>query len=298
MTNDIGWELYRTLLAVLREGSLSAAARTLGITQPTAGRQIAALESALGVVLFTRSPQGLIATEVAIALRSQAEAMANLAAAIQRGASEQGEAGRGTVRIAASEIVGTEVLPPILAQLQDRYPKLKLELVLSNALQDLLQREADIAVRMTAPKQQQLVQRHLGQIRVGLFAHPDYLQRHGCPASLDALSDHRVIGFDTETSYLRGVRQQVPFWSRERFSLRCDNDAAQLALIRAGAGIGACQIPLARRSPQLQRVLADQLDFRLDTWITMHEDLRQQPRCRLVFDALATGLADYITDAR
>ncbi|HEV2619102.1 MAG TPA: LysR family transcriptional regulator, partial [Acidobacteriaceae bacterium] len=130
MNSTIGWELYRSFLGVLKEGSLSGAARALGITQPTAGRHIAALEEALGVALFTRSQVGLMPTEVALALRSYAEAMESTAASLERTATSQGEGVRGVVRVSASDVIGVEVLPPVVAQLRDRHPDLKVELVL------------------------------------------------------------------------------------------------------------------------------------------------------------------------
>ena len=138
---DIGWELYRSYLGVVQEGSLSGAARALGVTQPTVGRHIAALEQALGLVLFTRSQQGLLPTEAALALRPYAQAMGHTAAALVRAADSHGGGVRGTVRVTASEVIGVEVLPPILAQLQAEHPALTVELVLSNRVQDLLQHD-------------------------------------------------------------------------------------------------------------------------------------------------------------
>ena len=171
MANNIGWELYRSFLGVLQEGSLSGAARALGITQPTVGRHISALEKSLGLALFTRSQTGLLPTEAALSLRSYAEAMNSTAAAFKRAADSHGEGVKGTVRIAASEVIGVEVLPPIMAGLQQKHPQLKVELVLSNRVQDLLRREADIAVRMTQPRQELLIARRVGTVALGLYAH-------------------------------------------------------------------------------------------------------------------------------
>ena len=128
MALNIGWELYRSFLGVLKEGSLSGAARQLGITQPTVGRHIAALETALGVVLFTRSPTGLLPTAVAHTMRAHAEPMERMAAALERSASSQGDEVRGVVRVSASEVVGVEVLPPIITRLRQQHPQLKVEL--------------------------------------------------------------------------------------------------------------------------------------------------------------------------
>ena len=154
MADDAGWELYRSFLGVVREGSLSGAARALGSTQPTVGRHIAALEASLGFTLFTRSQAGLLPTEAALELRAYAEVMDSNAAALKRAAEGHGQGVAGTVRVSASEVVGVETLPPIVARLRQQHPQLKLELVLTNRVQDLLRREADIAIRMAEPKQE------------------------------------------------------------------------------------------------------------------------------------------------
>lgn len=294
MASTIGWELYRSFLGVLREGSLSGAARQLGITQPTVGRHIAALETALGVVLFTRSPSGLLPTAVARTLRAHAETMERTAAALERAASSQGDEVRGVVRVSASEVVGVEVLPPILTQLRQAHPHLKVELVLTNRLSDLLQLEADIAVRMVRPSQEQLLARRIGLIEVGLHARDDYLQRHGTPLHMQDLASHSLIGFDQENAFIRSLA--IKGFERSAFACSSDSDLAQLALIRAGAGIGGCQVQLAKRDPRLRRVLPEGFALMLDTWVTMHEDLRNSPRCRVMFDALVEGLQRYVQD--
>jgi DNA-binding transcriptional LysR family regulator len=291
---EIGWELYRSYLGVLEEGSLSGAARAMGIAQPTVGRHIDALEKALGVALFTRSQTGLLPTDAALALQPFAQAMSTSAAALKRAAESQGSGIKGTVRVTASEVMGVEVLPPIIAQLQSAYPDLKVELVLSNRVQDLLQREADIAVRMTQPKQEQLIARRVGQVNLGFHAHPQYLQRRGTPQSLADLAQHALIGFDEETAFVRAARKGFAMWQRDAFALRTDSDVGQLALIRAGCGIGICQLPLAARDPQLVHLLPDSFTLGLETWLTMHEDLRNTPRCKVAFDALLQGLQAYM----
>jgi DNA-binding transcriptional LysR family regulator len=292
--SDIGWELYRSYLSVMKEGSLSGAARAMGIAQPTVGRHIAALEKSLGVVLFTRSQLGLLPTEAAQALQPFAQAMSSSAAALLRAAEGQGAGIQGTVRVTASEVMGVEVLPPILAQLQATCPDLKIELVLSNRVQDLLKREADIAIRMTQPKQEQLIARHIGGVKLGLFAHKKYLRKRGTPQSLADLAGHALIGFDEETPFVRAARKGFPLWSRNNFAVRTDNDLAQLAMIRAGSGVGICQAALAARDPQLVHLLPGVLPMSLETWLTMHEDLRNNPRCKVTFDALLLGLQNYI----
>lgn len=292
MASDIGWELYRSFLGVLLEGSLSGAARSLGITQPTVGRHIATLEKSLGFALFTRSQTGLLPTQAALSLRSYAETMSSTAAALQRAAASQGAGVTGTVRISASEIVGAEVLPPILRQLRNEHPQLTIELVLTNRVQDLLRREADIAVRMTPPKQGVLVAKRVRAAIVGLYAHESYLAARGTPRDRSELESHSLIGFDKETPFIRGARKSLPMWSREAFSLRTDSDLGQLAMMRAGCGIGACQVVIAKRDPSLVRVLPRHWELKLETWVTMHADLRSSPRCKVTFDALVRGLSN------
>ncbi|WP_374618347.1 LysR family transcriptional regulator [Pandoraea sp.] len=296
MTNNLSWDLYRTFLAVLTEGSLSGAARALGITQPTAGRHIAALEAALGQTLFTRSQTGLLLTEAAASLRPHAQAMQHTALAFERAAASDGAGVNGVVRISASEVVGVEVLPPILSALRRAHPELVLELVPTNRIQDLLHREVDIAVRMASPQQEALIARRVGNIDVGLYARQDYLARYGAPTSMDDLAHHTVIGFDRITPFLREATRGTPAWSREAFAFRADSDLAQLAMTRAGYGIGACQAPLARRDARLVRVLPKAFRFTLQTWVTMHEDLRTSPRCKVTFDALVAGLSTYMAE--
>jgi len=287
--SEPSWDLYRTFGAVLREGSLSGAARALGLTQPSVARHIDALEAAIGADLFVRSQRGLSPTDAALELRPYADALASQSAAFLRTASGPAGEVAGTVRISASEVVGVEHLPPILAALRRTHPRLAIELVLSNAFDDLLQREADIAIRMVQPTQQALVTRKAGYLAVGLHAHSDYLDRRGVPHGVADLRDHDVIGFDVETPAIRAIARLFPALDRASFALRTDSDVAQLAAIRAGFGIGICQTSLAARDPQIVRVLADAFEVRLDLWITMHEDLRSSARCRAVFDALAVA---------
>jgi DNA-binding transcriptional LysR family regulator len=302
--NDVSWDLYRSFLAVLRTGSLSAAARDLGLTQPTVGRHIEALEAALGYPLFSRSQQGLFPSEAALALKPYAETIASTVSALQRHASGELCAINGTVRIAASDVIGVEVLPPVLARLQQDHPGLNLELSLSDTVEDVLRREADIAVRMTRPRQDALLARHIGEIPIGLFAHRAYLQHAGIPQTLSELTRHHLIGYDQKTAYIRqaadAIRAQMPEFpdfEAITWSYRTDSNIAQLSAIRAGAGIGFCQVAIARRDPDLVQVLADDFRLPLDTWVVMHEDLKLLPRQKAVFDALVKGLLDYVAKA-
>src|SRR5271168_4424416 len=177
------WDHYRTLLAVLDQGSLSGAARTLGLTQPTVGRHVEALESELGTPLFTRSVGGLAPMEVALSLRPHAEAMAAAAEALARTASGEADAVRGVVRVTASDIVGVEVLPSMLTGFHEAYQEVTVELNLSNRQEDLLRREADIAVRMARPTQGALLAKRIGFVPLRLYAHRRWLERHDLPVS-------------------------------------------------------------------------------------------------------------------
>jgi len=297
MSNDLSaavdWERHRAFLAVIDTGSLSAAARALGAAQPTVRRRIEDLEAQLGVALFTRSPSGLTPTSVGTALARHARAMASAAAALARAASAEAEAAAGVVRITASEVVGMEVLPPILAALRQDHPGLIFELALTNRNEDLLRREADIAVRMVRPTQEALVARRVGVITLGMHAHKRVLDAWGRPATLDEARRLPLIGYETDTAGVRTVRAMGLGLKPEDFALRSDNDLAQLAAIRAGLGLGICQVGLALRDPMLERVLADSFAYDLETFVVAHEDLKDVRRVRLVFDALVEGLTAY-----
>jgi DNA-binding transcriptional LysR family regulator len=288
-----GWELYRSFLAVMREGSLSGAARALGMTQPSLGRHMRELEAALGAALFARSPQGLLPTELARELVPHAQAMASASAALQRTASAGRGEVSGTVRLTASEVIATEVLPPMLVDFRERHPGIVIELAPSNQAADLLRRDADIAIRMLQPTQDALIARHVGRVELGMFAHKRYLESHGHPQALAELSGHALIGFDTETPYIRRLRPEGLPYAREHFALRTDSDLAALAAIRAGFGIGIMQVNLARRDAALIRLFPAELSLALETWVVMHEDLRPSLRVRRLFDHLAWALANY-----
>jgi len=287
------WDHFRTLMAVLDEGSLSGAARALGLTQPTVGRHIEALEAELGAPLFTRSASGLAPTETALALRPHAETMAAAAQALVRTASGEADAVRGVVRIAAADVVGVEVLPPILTGFHEAHPEVTIELALSNRQEDLLRREADIAVRMVRPTQAALLAKRVGAVPLKLYAHRRYIEAHGRPTSLD---DPRAsaIGFDREQMMMRAMSERQLHFTRDSFAFRTDNDLAQLAAVRAGFGVGGVQAPIARRDPDLVAVLEDAFRYELEVWVAMHEDLKSSRRMRLMFDWLVEGLAAYV----
>ena len=289
-----GWDLYRSFLAVLRLGSLSAAGRSLGLTQPTIGRHIATLQTCLGGrVLFTRSQTGLMATAAAHELRPHAEDMAAAAAAFVRMGSGNLEETAGVVRLAAADVVGVEVLPAILAEFRCKYPNTVIELSLSNQMADLLRRDADIAVRMVRPRQKALLAKRAGTVALGFHAHRRYLERFGYPERLEDLVHHTLIGFD-RTPPFADLLNAVPLpVSRELFAFRCDNDLALMAALRSGFGIGICQTAIARRDPNLLPLLGKQFRVDMEIWIVMHNELKRISRMRLMFDHLAISLAQF-----
>jgi len=295
MADGPAWDLYRSFLAVLDEGSLSGAARALDLAQPTVGRHVETLEKALGGdPLFTRSPGGLRPTEGALALAPHAKAMAVAAQSLVRAASGDTGSVRGVVRLTASDIVGVEVLPPMLTEFRERHGEVAFELALSNRLEDLLRGEADIAVRMARPTQGALFARRIGDVHLTMFAHRCYLQRHGEPRTLEELAGHTLIGYD-RLSPSRETLRQIPIEvSRELFALRTDSELAQLAALRAGFGICPCQPAIARADPNLTPILEGVFGFDLEVWVVMHEDLKASRRMRLLFDHLVEGLKVYV----
>jgi DNA-binding transcriptional LysR family regulator len=291
---EASWDELRSFRAVLRDGSLSGAARRLGVAQPTLGRHIESLENALGVALFTRSARGLTPTDAALHLAPHVEEMAAASAALARVAAGEAAPDRGVVRVTANEVIGCEVLPPLVASFRLANPGVAIELVLTNRSEDLSRRDADIAVRMIRPTQNALVARHIGESKIGLFAHRTYLDAFGVPANLDELKAHRLIGYDQDDRSFRAAGALAFQISRESFGFRCDNDLAQLAALRAGVGIGGCQENIAKRDPDLVRLLADSFTFSLEIWLAMHEDVRATPRIRSLFDHLVEGLTQFV----
>lgn len=290
----MNWDDVQAFLAVSREGSLSGGARALRLAQPTVRHRIEALEREIGMALFTRSPAGLTPTETALMLVGHAEAMGHAADALLRTAS--GTAGEiaGVVRVSASEVIAIEVLPPIIARLGAAHPGLVIALSPSNRNEDVLRREADIAVRMSPPAQGGLVARRVGAIPIGLHARRDYLDRTGWPSALADIVATGLIGLEHDDAVLKAMRAAGSPLADARTIFRSDNHLAHLAAIRAGVGYGLCQVPLAAGDNALVRLFPNEVRFDLETWVVTHEDLRAIPRIRAVMDALSDGLRNYI----
>lgn len=281
------WELFAAYLAVCRTSSLSAAARQLGLSQPTVRRQIEALEALIGATLFTRSATGLIPVAGHSALMAQAEAMEAAAQAFARLASAAADTVAGAVRLSCSRVYGVEILPPILAALMARWPALEIELVLTNDVSNLLRRDADIAVRLTPPQQEALVARKVAPMRVGLFAAPSLAKRLEGLDFPALAATGLMIGQDRSETLAAGLRQHglVP---PQRTVFRSDDDLAQLGAIRAGIGFGICQVVIGERAG-LVRLLPD-VTPTVGAWVVMHEDQSRLARTRTVFDALVADL--------
>ena len=291
----LDWTLIRAFLVVAEGGSLSAAARALGQSQPTLGRQIAALESALGAELFQRQPRGLALTPTGASLLPQARAMAQAAGEFALIAAGQSAVLQGSVRVTASLVVSTFVLPPILARLRAEEPRITIDLVPSDATTSLLYREADIAVRMYRPTQLDLVTRYLGDLPLGVYAAQSYLDRRGTPRSREEFLTHDLIGYDRSSLIEDGFRNMGFDVGRDFFALRCDDNIAYWGLVQAGCGIGFLMDHLGHATPGLVRL---DLGFdlpRLPVWLTAHQAMRQTPRIRRVWDALAAGLGPLVS---
>lgn len=281
------WTLYRSFLAVAEAGSLSAAARALALSQPTLGRHIAELEAALGTTLFTRAARGLILTDAGTAMLPAARQMRDAAAALALMAAGREQSLSGTVRLTASRVVSHYLLPPILADLRAQEPGIEIELVPSDSTENLLFREADIALRMYRPTQLDVVTRHLGDLPTAIYAAKTYLDRHGRPQTAEALLAMDFVGFDRSDLILRlmaglGIQRR-----REDFPLRCDDQVVYWALVRAGCGIGATQCPIGDADPTVERIAPFIELPSLPVWLTAPEALRQNPRIRRVLDHLS-----------
>ena len=290
----LDWTLLRSFLAVIDTGSLSAAADRLGLSQPTVGRHVRELEDALDATLFRRQPRGLDPTPAALDLVEDARRMGEAALALERKASGTGDSLAGTVRVTASRMVATYLLPDVIAALHVEEPDVDIEIVASDETQNLLRRDADIALRMYEPRQAQLVRRRIGDLPLAVYASPAYLARRGTPSRLADLVDHDIIGLDRGDDLLQGfARFGLPV-PREWFPIRSDDHIVGWQMVIAGAGIGFAQVPIAQAEPRVVRLAVEDIGFALPLWLAYHEDLRHNRRIRFVADRLADGLAKRI----
>lgn len=289
-TRHFNWNLVPAFLAAHEHGSLLAAARALGSSQPTVGRHISELETQLGTVLFERTGRGLAPTPAGLRLAEAARAMESGALALLSSVGASRSTLEGTVRISASQPVACVLLPPLLAQMRQTLPGIQVELVASNAVSNLLRREADIALRMVRPVQASLVARRIGQVALSACAHRDYLARRGTPAEPADLLQHDLVGNDQVMDIPRGFAALGHSVPRERLVLRTDDLMAYWSAVRAGLGIGFVADYLLRTDPAVQRVLPQLRIPPLPIWLTVHREIRSSARIRAVYDFLAQAV--------
>lgn len=292
---SLDWSLLRSFLAVADTGSLSAAARETGQSQPTLGRHFRTLESQAGGPLFERHARGLRPTALGQALRPGAEAMRDGARQVALAAAGRDDRDAGPVRVTASIFVSVHLLPPIIAACRTRFPEIVIDLVASDQSENLLFHEADIALRMYRPEQLDMITRHLGELGLGIYATPAYLARAGTPEGFSDILDHDLIGYDRDDRLIRGFRAAGLEVTRDSFVIRTDDQVAYWELVCAGAGIGIGQRAVAECDPRVIRILPDAPVPSLPVWLTAHESLRHTPRVARVWDALATGLSPFLS---
>jgi DNA-binding transcriptional LysR family regulator len=293
------WNLIRSFVAVVEQGSLTRAAEVLGLSQPTLSRQIAELEGSIGAALFERVARGLKLTRTGENLVEPARYMMAAARSLGMAAATQDNGLRGTVRITASEMVSGFVLPALLRELAQLHPEIQIELVASNQVSNLLEREADIAIRMIRPAQSALIARHLTDWPIGMYGHKDYLA--GLPAlpsrnqaaTLALMQKFRWLGLDQSDQFIAGFRAAGIQIDRSFFDFRCDNHLVNWQAIQQGLGIGIAMQWLAERNPDLEQVLVEQELPSLPVWLTTHRELKSSKRIRTVFDFLAEGLLQH-----
>ncbi|MBS0348161.1 MAG: LysR family transcriptional regulator [Comamonadaceae bacterium] len=288
--DNLDWNQLKAFLHTAQAGSLSAAARKLGLTQPTLSRQVAAIERQMGVTLFERVGKAMALTPTGLDLLEHARAMGTAAEALCLAASGRSQAVGGVVSVSASDAVAAYLLPPILQRLRAQEPGIAVEVIASNALSDLLRREADIAIRHVKPEQPDLIARLVREARACFYASETWVQAHGHPRSAEDAAQLAFVGSDRNGQYLGYLRQYGLNLSEDNFSCYADHSVAHWALVRQGMGIGAMMDEIAREAPGMVRVLDDVPPVRFPIWLVSHRELRTSRRIRRVFEALAEGL--------
>lgn len=291
----LDWTLVRSFLAVADTGSLSAAARETGQSQPTLGRHIRALEDQAGGALFERHARGFSLSALGQALLPGVEAMRDGAQQVALAAAGRDERETGPVRITASIFVSVHILPRIIARIRQHYPGIEIELTSSDQTENLLFHEADIALRMYRPEQLDMITRHLGELGLGLYATPDFLALNGTPETFADILNQTFIGYDRDDRIIRGFREAGLEVTRESFPIRTDDQVVYWELVCSGAGIGIGQRAVASRDPRVIQILHDAPLPNLPVWLTAHESLRHTPRVARVWDALAEGLSPFLS---
>ena len=284
------WNQVRAFLVTAEEGSFSAASRALGLTQPTLGRQVAALEDRLGVTLFERLGRSLSLTQSGLELLEHVRAMGDAAGRIALTASGQSQRIEGHVCITATDVLSMHLLPPALKRLRDMAPAIEVEVVASNEVRDLRRREADIAIRHARPEQPDLIAKLLRELSIRLYASTDYLDRLGRPGSLGDLAEADFIGFDRSDRLLTRLNQMGLPLEKDNFRLTSENGAVAWEMVKHGLGIGLMAEDVADQTPGVECVLLDLDPIPVPVWLVTHRELHTSRRIRLVFDVLAETL--------
>ncbi|MEM6385802.1 MAG: LysR family transcriptional regulator [Pseudomonadota bacterium] len=290
---NFDWNQARALLATVDEGSLSAAARVLNLTQPTLGRQVAALEEALGLVLFERSGRHLLPTPAAREIAEHVRKMGEAATAISLSATGQSKSLEGTVKVSATEMYGAQVVPSFVASLRKRHPGIVIEVVATNALSDLRQREADIAIRNADPKDPDMIARRLFDESGGLFASLDLVRQFGPFRSVEDLRTAPFVGFASTSGVIEELhKRQVPV-TAANFVAGSENHLVHWEMARAGVGIGLNGSKIGALTDSMVPVLPEAVHFEFPVWLVAPRELKTNPRVRLVYDALSAYLTTF-----
>jgi DNA-binding transcriptional LysR family regulator len=280
------WNQARAFLATAEEGSLSAAARALGVTQPTLGRQVAALEDKLGVMLFERVGRSLALTQSGIELLDHVRAMADAANRISLAASGQAQTVEGQVRITASDMMSAYILPPALKRLRDVAPLLEIDVVAVNDVRDLLRREADIAIRHVRPEQPDLIAKLVREDTAHFYAAQSYLDAYGMPTLEAGLAEHAFISFGDVHRMLGYLEPLDLGFTRDNFPMGSEAGVVAWEMARNGLGIAIMSEEIAAKFSDMKRVLVEIDPFTFPVWLTTHRELHTSRRIRLVFDVL------------
>lgn len=284
------WNQARAFLVTAEEGSLSAAARALGLTQPTLSRQVAGVEEALGVTLFERAPRALLLTQAGTELLEHFRSMGDAANRISVAATGQSQTVTGTVAIACTNGMATYYLPPILKELRTRAPELQIEIIASNEVSDLRRREADIAIRHARPQDENLIAKRLGDTSAQLYASSQYLDEVGRPSSATELAEMVFVGFDHPEQRLGLMASRGLNLTTANFNFSTASFTMSVELIRLGYGIGFLSMEIAEKYPELEIPFPAFEPIQVETWLVAHRELRTSPRIRVVFDLLSDGL--------
>ena len=284
------WNQIRAFLAAAEEGSLSAAARALRLTQPTIGRQISALEAELGVVLFERAGRSIILTQTGLELLEHVRAMADAATRVSLTASGHSQAIDGQVRITASDVMCAHILPLALQRLSEIAPLLEVDLVADNQIRDLLRREADIAIRHVRPDQPDLIARLVQEPSAHLYASSNYLDRRGRPKTLEDLADHDFVGFGDKQRMLEHLHRHDIALTLKNFRFGSQSGVVAWELVKHDLGIAVMSDEVAALTQGIERVLPDMKPIVFPVWLTTHRELHTSRRIRLVFDFLGQFL--------